>query len=99
MNDCNVGTAKKSLMNSLETLNVRAKTLSDLSDYSNKLVRKFTNPMPEPEMGEKQLMGQKGDILDRQPDLIDLFNFTAERMQKEIDNIGSNIDRLMQMVD
>jgi len=76
--------AKKSLMNSLETLNYRAKQLSDLSEFSNRLVRKFTNPMPEPECADKLNAPIKGEVRSDQPDLVDLFNITAERMQKEI---------------
>jgi len=90
--------AKKSLFNSLETLNFRANQLSDLSEFSNRLVRKFTNPMPEPECVEK-LNETKGSVHSDQPDLIDLFNITAERMQKEIDIIGNNIDRVIQMIE
>jgi hypothetical protein len=96
MNDCN-GNAKKSLMNSLETLNNRAQTLGELSRMSGRLLRKFTNPMPEPENGEKIMCDP--EPLSKQPDLIDLFNITADRIQREIEIIGKNMEVLAQMVD
>jgi len=96
MNDCNVS-AKRSLMNSLETLNNRAQTLGELSRMSGRLLRKFTNPMPELENAEKMMCAS--EPISKQPDLIDLFNITADRMQQEIDIIGKNLEVLSQMVD
>lgn len=96
MNECNANT-KKSLMNSLETLDNRVQTLSDLSRMSGRLVRKFTNPLPEPDGGKEMMCAP--EPISKQPDLIDLFNFTADRMMQEIDIIGKNLEILAQMVD
>lgn len=97
MNDCNAN-AKKSLMNSLEQLNYRAEQLTDLARNSGYLLKKFTNPMPEPECGEK-IMCEQGEPLSKQPDLIDLFNKVSEKMQRQIEVIGKNMEVVAQMVD
>jgi len=94
--DCKAS-QKKSLMNSLETLNYRAKTLSDLAEMSNRLVRKFTNPMPQPEC--ESFCDEPKSLKDGNPDLIDLFNIVADNMQREIIIIDNNITKLFSIID
>jgi len=90
---------KKSLMNSLERLNRKAYSLEDLGNLSYRLLQKFENPRPEPEPDGK-VMAEKSDaISNKRPDLVDLFNATAENMENSIQFIGNNLERLLKMVD
>lgn len=97
MDDCKAS-AKKSLMNSLENLNHKASVLEDVSNLSWRLLKKFTNPIPEPEHGDK-IAGSGCETLSKQPDLIDLFNSTASNIDRSINIIGKNLEQILSMVE
>ena len=89
-------TAKKTLMNAVERLNATANRFDELSKLSETLVAKFerTEDMPcKPEvMGDKECK-----IL--QPDIIDLFNGINNRLDNLLNQIGSNVERVVNMID
>ena len=90
---------KKSLMDSLERLNRKAGLLKDLNNLSYRLLQKFKNPRSEPEPGGKAIVEKSRDISNKQSDLVDLFNATAEDMGNSIQSIGNDLERLLDMVD
>ena len=90
---------KKSLMNSLERLNRKAYLLEDLSNLSYRLLQKFENPYPEPEPDGKVMSEKNGAISNKRPNLVDLFNTTADNMENSIQSIGNNLERLLNMVE
>lgn len=83
--------AKKTLMNSLNTLEARVNALEDLSNLSYKLLKKFTNPIPENEISIKKdnVKVETKNPVDE--NLIDLFNDNIERLGFLMNQIEGNI--------
>ena len=86
---------KKSLMNSLERLNRTSYSLEDLSNLSYRLLQKFINPIPTDDV----VMASKSDPKPTNLDLVDMFNLTNEEMENNIQNIGKNIDELLNIIE
>ena len=89
-------TAKKTLMNAVERLNGTANRFDELSKLSERLVAKFerTEGMP----CKTEIMGDKADK-SLQPDIIDLFNGINNRLDHLLNQIGSNVERVVDMID
>jgi hypothetical protein len=94
MDNCNANAmAKKSLMNTLENLERQASILADLANFSNKVVDKLNNPIPQPEP-QCDCDGVKGNPTEPILDLIDLFNKVAEKINRATNEIGNNIENI-----
>ena len=89
-------TAKKTLMNAVERLNGTANRFDELSKLSERLVAKFerTEDMP----CKTEIMGDK-ECKSSQPDIIDLFNDINNRLDNLLNKIGSNVERVVNMID
>ena len=89
-------TAKKTLMNAVELLNATANRFDDLSKLSERLVAKFerTEDMP----CKTEIMGDK-ECESSQSDIIDLFNGINNRLNNLLNKIGSNVERVVDMID
>ena len=89
-------TAKKTLMNAVERLNATADRFDELSKFSERMVAKFerTEDMPCKAgiMGDKECESSK-------PDIIDLFNGINNRLDNLLNQIGSNVERVVNMID
>lgn len=88
-------TAKKSLMNAVERLNATANRFDELARLSEKLVDKFERT---------EDMVKKAEVLDKeckssQPDIIDLFNGINSRLDLLLNRIGSNVEKVVNMID
>jgi hypothetical protein len=83
------------LITALENLKVKADQLKDLKRLSIKLKEKFdrTEGMVK---NDEMMIDQLGD---RVPNLIDLFMNLADDMQASINAIGSNTERVLNMID
>ena len=89
-------TAKKTLMNAVERLNATANRFDELSKLSERLVAKFerTEDMP----CKTEIMGDE-ECKNLQPDIIDLFNGINNRLDNLLNKIGSNVERVVNMID
>jgi len=87
-------TAKKTLMNAVERLNATADRFDELSKLSERMVAKFerTEDMPR----ETEIIGNKESS---QPNIIDLFNGINNRLENLLNKIGSNVDRVVDMIE
>jgi uncharacterized protein YktB (UPF0637 family) len=83
------------LIMALENLKEKADRLKDLKRLSIKLKEKFdrTEGMVK---NDEMMIDQLGD---RVPNLIDLFMNLADDMQASINAIGSNTERVLNMID
>lgn len=89
-------TAKKTLMNAVERLNVTADRFDELSKLSERLVAKFERT--EDVLRKSEMMGDK-ECKDSQPDIIDLFNDIDNRLNNLLNKIGNNVERVVNMID
>lgn len=87
-------TAKKTLMNAVEKLNSTANRFDELARLSEKLVTKFERTEDMPVKTE-----MIGDLKNSQPDLIDLFNNINNRLDLLLNKIGSNVEKIINMID
>lgn len=101
MNDCKAAEpmAKKSLMNALENLEIKASALVDLASFSAEVVEKLNNPRPQPEPPVNECGMEKTCGNAKQPDLIDLFNLVADRIDNATHRIGSNIEQIKSIIE
>jgi len=91
-------TAKKSLMNALENLERKASALVDLANFSDDVVKKLNNPRPHPEpVDECEMDKICGDV--KTPDLIDLFNLVADRIDNATHRIGNNTEQIKSIIE
>lgn len=90
------GNAKKTLMNAVDRLATTADRFEELARLSEKLVDKFerTEDMPKKTGGvvDKELKSS-------QPDIIDLFNGINSRLDILLNRIGSNVEKVVGMID
>ena len=89
-------TAKKTLINAVERLNATANRFDELSKLSERLVAKFERT--EDEQCKTEMMGDK-ECKNSQPDIIDLFNGINNRLDNLLNKIGSNVERVVDMID
>lgn len=89
-------TAKKTLMNAAERLNATANRFDELSKLSERLVAKFERTEDDP--CKIEMMGDV-ECKNQQPDIIDLFNGINNRLDNLLNKIGSNVERVVNMID
>jgi len=90
--------AKKSLMNALENLERKASVLEDLANFSDDVVKKLNNPRPHPEpVNDCGMEKTCGDV--KTPDLIDLFNLVADRIDTATHKIGNNTEQIKSIIE
>ena len=87
---------KKTLMNAVERLNATADRFDELSKLSERMVAKFERTEDMPCKGE--IMGDK-ECERSKPDIIDLFNGINNRLDNLLNKIGSNVERVVNMID
>ena len=89
-------TVKKTLINAVERLNATADRFDELSKLSERMVAKFerTENMP----CKDGIMGDK-ECESSTPDIIDLFNGINNRLDNLLNKIGSNVERVVNMID
>jgi hypothetical protein len=90
--------AKKSLMNALENLERKASALVDLANFSDQVVEKLHNPRPHPEPTDG-CMDKKGCVDEVTPDLIDLFNLVADKIDAATNRIGNNTEQIKSIIE
>lgn len=93
MDACN---EKKTLYGAFERLNSKANRMEELVELSKLLVAKFERTTDQPRCEEPMKGCEK---LARQPDMIDLFNDTASRWERQIEQVGANLDKVVQLID
>ena len=92
--------AKKSLMNALENLERKANNLRDLANFSDQVVNILNNPRPQPEPEPIDgCMDKKGCVDRPVPDLIDLFNEVADKLETATNRIGYNTERIKSIIE
>ena len=90
--------AKKSLMNALENLEQKANNLMNLANFSDQVVDILNNPRPQPEPTDECV--DKKDCVNRPvPDLIDLFNEVADKLEIATNRIGNNTERIKSIME
>ena len=89
-------TVKKTLMNAVDRLNDTANSFDELSKLSERLVAKFERTEDDP--CKTEMMGDK-ECKNPQPDIIDLFNGINNRLDNLLNKIGSNVERVVNMID
>ena len=89
-------TTKKTLMNAVERLNATANRFDELSKLSERLVAKFERTEDDP--CKTEMMGDK-ECKNSQPDIIDLFNGVNNRLDNLLNKIGSNVEKVVDMID
>ena len=88
---------RKTLLNAYERLQMKANQLNEIENLIEKLNQKFDRTENDPRPTEENIM--KEPRPERVPDLIDLFNIVAERLDTSIHNIGNKTERLLQLID
>ena len=89
-------TAKKTLMNAVDRLNVTASRFDESSKLSERLIEKFERTEEVPCINE--IMGDK-ECKNSHPDIIDLFNGINDRLDNLLNKIGNNVERVVNMID
>lgn len=91
--------AKKSLMNALENLERKANNLRDLANFSDEVVNILNNPRQQSEQTDEGMVKQ--GCVDRPPvpDLIDLFNEVADKLETATNRIGNNTERIRSIIE
>jgi len=93
MDACN---EKKTLYGAFERLNSRAKQMDELVELSKLLVAKFERTADRPRCEEPN---EGCENLAKQPDMMDLFNDIASRWERQIEQVGANLDKVVRMID
>ena len=86
----------KTFYAAFERLNSRANKMDELVESSKLLVAKIERTADQPTCKEGMLGCDKSA---RQPDMIDLFNDIAFRWEKQIEQIGANLDKVVRLID
>jgi hypothetical protein len=87
---------KKSLMNSYERLKNKALRFEELAVLSDKLVEKFERTENMPKKGSSN---EGKTLISNQSDIIDLFNGINDELDILLNRIGSNVDKVINMID
>lgn len=89
-------TAKKTLINAYQRLDATADRLDDLLKFSEKLVAIFERTGEVPCKTE---IITDNECKNSKPDIIDLFNGINNRMDDLLTKIGSNIEKVVNMIE
>ena len=87
---------KKSLMNSYDLLQQIERQINDLAALSRKLLEKMNRDEDRPHTED---VSEKESKSDNNPDIIDLFDLVAEKMGQQINTVGDNLTRVINMID
>ena len=87
-------TAKRSLMNAVEELTVTANRFDELSKLSERMVAKFERTEDIPCEAMKDM-----ECKNTQPDIIDIFNIINNRLDNLLNEIASNVERVIDMIE
>jgi hypothetical protein len=88
-------TEKQTLKTSLEKLNQRNYELTDIASLSSLLVEKFFNPNNEP----RDNQGSDREK-ERQPDnIVEVFDEVSKKLGNNINTIGSNLQRILALME
>ena len=90
---------KKTLMKSLENLNSKARAIEELNNLSYHLLNKFTNPRQESSESLEKNLPNDEIKKNKNLDLVDLFNETANMMDENINSIGKNLEKILHIVE
>ena len=86
---------KKTLINSIDRLNMTSEKLKDLSNFSSILIDKIKRVDHNSAPIEPGDLKNNGDT----PDIVDLFNIINDKMNIYIDIIGSNVEKVIDIID
>lgn len=87
---------RRTLIASQERLDSRANAIDELARMSDRLLYKFQRTEDSPVCMDGMV---KNAIEPKTPDLIELFDILAERMEKSINIIGANLEKAMSFID
>ena len=87
---------KPTLMLAYEGLVTKARKVEELQELTERLGRKFDRTDDRPIALNEAL---KEPIGVESPNIIKLFNDLAERLERSINKIGKNTERVIQMID
>jgi hypothetical protein len=72
----------------------------DLANFSDQVVDKLNNPRPQPEPEPTDDCMEKKGCVDRPvPDLIDLINEVADKLDIATNRIGNNTERIKSIIE
>ncbi len=89
---------KKSLMNTLEKLQLYKNNLSNVVDYSDNLIEKLKNPLQGPTQPNNDVCKPESKHTDI-PDIIDLFNELIVSLENETDKLSKNLGKINSFID
>ena len=87
---------KPTLMLAYERLVTKARKVEELQELTERLGRKFDRTDDRP-IALNDAIKDLTDV--ENPNIIKLFDDLAERLERSINEIGKNTDRVMQMID
>ena len=87
---------KPTLMLAYERLVTKARKVEELQELTEQLGRKFDRTDDRP-MALTEALKEPIDV--ESPNIIKLFNDLAERLERSINKIGENTERVIQMID
>ena len=88
---------KKTLMNSVGSLDNISSQVNDLVNLSRRILDKLHRVDNRPR--EEVEMAKGSDPDPRQPNIIDLFNNISAEMEENINIIGNNLQTIMDMIE
>ena len=88
---------KRTLMNSYERLQSKARALGEVAEMSARLIAKFERTEDLKKEGDDCKKVGEADV--KRDDIIDLFNNIAQAMELKIEIIANNLTRAINMVD
>jgi len=94
--ECKSTTPKKTLMSAVDKLTSTANIAEELERLSEKLIAKFERSENIPRTITNVY---DGEIKCSQPDIIDLFNGVNTRLDLILTKIGSNMEKVINMVE
>jgi hypothetical protein len=87
---------KPTLMLAYERLVTKARKVEELQELTERLGRKFDRTDDRP-IALNDSIKEPRDV--ENPNIIKLFDDLAERLERSINEIGKNTERVMQMID
>jgi len=94
MNDCKA-VQKQTLIQAFERLDEKCAQLKEVAIMTEKLNQKLNRTEAHPMCADKK--PQNEDIVKR--NIVEMFNFIADKMEEQINVIGSNTECSMRMIE
>jgi len=92
----NKGEQKKSLMESLKNLSIKANALEKVNNLSWQVLNKVTNPNPKLLAADKKTDVENKDM--QELNLIELFDNELNKIERQIKAINDNLNKLLIMI-